>query len=188
MLSYDIYCSYHINLEKRFAKNFPKMLPIVKKMRGAIPKLHIKNHVEACQYRWAFNFLPYSGETVGEMIEGSHSEQNGAAASTKEMNAGHRHDSLDGIINYWNWTKFHGMSTSTHLFYISSFHYLLGASLYRSFIKCLDTLKTREKSFFEYSSRFKADVLAKWEAIDDMPRTVNKEVISAHRPKFNQRK
>lgn len=88
------------------------MLPIVKKMRGAIPKLHIKNHVEACQYRWAFNFLPYSGETVGEMIEGSHSEQNGAAASTKEMNAGHRHDSLDGIINYWNWTKFHGMSMS----------------------------------------------------------------------------
>ena len=165
------------------------MLPIVKKMRGAIPKLHIKNHVEACQYRWAFNFLPYSRETVGEMIEGSHSEQNGAAASTKEMNAGHRHDSLDGIINYWNWTKFHGMSTSTHFFHISFklSHHLPGASLYRSFIKCLDTLKTREKSFVEYSARFKADVLAKWEAIDDMPRTVNKKVISAHRPKFNRK-
>jgi hypothetical protein len=28
------------------------------------------------------------------------------------MNASHRHDSLDGIINYWNWTKFHGMGAS----------------------------------------------------------------------------
>jgi hypothetical protein len=136
------------------------------------------------------NFLPYSGETVGEMIEGSHSEQNGAAASTKEMNAGHRHDSLDGIINYWNWTKFHGTSMSMYFFHASLSHHLLGASLYRSFIKCLDTLKTREKSFVEYSARFKADVLAKWEAMDDMPRTVNKNVISVHRPnlKFNQRK
>ncbi|KDR67065.1 hypothetical protein GALMADRAFT_1359006, partial [Galerina marginata CBS 339.88] len=161
MLSYDIFCSYHINLEKRFTKYFPSMLAIIRKMRGAIPKLHIKNHEEACQYRWAFNFLPYSGETVGEMIEGSHSEQNGAAASTKEMNAGHRHDSLDGIINYWNWTKFHSMS----------------ASLYRSYIKCLDTLKTREKTFVEYSARFSSDLISKWEAIDDTPRSVGKRKV-----------
>lgn len=85
------------------------MLPIIKKIRGAVPKLHIKNHEDRCQYLWALTYLRYSGETTGENIEGSHSEQNGAAASTKEQNRGHRHDSLDGVVNYWNWTKFHTM-------------------------------------------------------------------------------
>lgn len=87
------------------------MLGVIKKIRGAIPKLHISNHNLQCQYLWSLNYIQYSGETAGELIEGSHSEQNGAAASTKEQNRGHRHDSLDAIVNYWNWTKFHMMGT-----------------------------------------------------------------------------
>lgn len=85
------------------------MADVIKKIRGAVPSLHIRNHVEDCQYLYAYSYLPHSGQTTGEIIEGTHSEQNGAAASTKEMNAGHRHDSLDGVINYWNWMKFHTM-------------------------------------------------------------------------------
>jgi hypothetical protein len=183
MLSYDIFCSYGLNLEKRFTRYFPTMLPIVQKMRGAVPKLHIKNHVEKCQYRWAFNYLPYSGETAGELIEGSHSEQNGAAASTKEQNRGHRHDSLDGIVHYWNWTKFHTMGTLLICIWDVAY-YLVAPFLYRSYIKCLDTLKTREKKFMEFSARFNPDIIKRWDAVDDTPKTVGNEVISVHRPKF----
>jgi hypothetical protein len=84
-------------------------------MRGAIPKMHIKNHIEACQLLWAFNYLEHSGETCGELIETGWSEGNQAAGSTKEMNAGHRHDILDEYHGYWNWTKTHKLGMSKKL-------------------------------------------------------------------------
>jgi hypothetical protein len=107
MLSYDIWCSYHANLKRRFAKFFPTAADLLDRMRGAIPKMHIKNHLEACQLLWAFNYLSGSGETCGEQIESGWSEGNQAAGSTKEMNEGHRHDTLDDYHGYWNWTKTH---------------------------------------------------------------------------------
>ena len=105
MLSYDIWCSYSVKLKKRFAKYFPKAACLIDQMRGAIPKMHVKNHIEACQLLWAFNYIRYSGATYGEKIEGSWDAGNQAAGSTKEMNDGHRHDTLDDFNNYWNWCK-----------------------------------------------------------------------------------
>jgi hypothetical protein len=106
-LSYDIWCSYFKNLKRRFSKCLPDAAKLLDKIRGAIPKMHIKNHVEACQLLWGFNYLEYSGETCGELIETGWSEGNQAAGSTKEMNDGHRHDMLDDYHGYWNWTKLH---------------------------------------------------------------------------------
>jgi len=71
--------------------------------------MHIKGHVLYCQLLWSFNYLPYSGETCGEMIETGWAENNQTAGSTKEMNEGHHHDALDDFFGYWNWTKFHEM-------------------------------------------------------------------------------
>jgi hypothetical protein len=146
--------------------------------------MHIKNHIQDCQSLWAFNYLPYSGETAGELIEGSHSEQNGAAASTKEQNRGHRHDSLDAIINYWNWTKFHTMCMFLVPISKCGLIHPPAGSLYRSYIKCLDMLKTREKKFIEYSARFNAEQIKGWDGIDETPRKVGKQVISVHQAKF----
>ena len=106
-LSYDIWCSYHKNLKKRFAKHFPHSAKILDNVQGAIPKMHVKNHIEACQLLWAFNYLKGSGETCGELIETGWSEGNQVAGSTKEMNDGHRHDMLDEYHGYWNWSKMH---------------------------------------------------------------------------------
>lgn len=61
------------------------------------------------------------------------------------------------------------------------------ASLYRSYTRCLDMLKSREKSFFEFNSRFEPQLLAKWNDIDEVPRKVGKKVISAHRSRLTQR-
>ncbi|PPQ95982.1 hypothetical protein CVT26_016198 [Gymnopilus dilepis] len=168
MLIYDIFCSYYKKLNVRFEQWFPDMLPLLRKIRGAIPKVHIKNHKCDCQYCWALNYIPYSGETSGEGIEATHSEQNGAAASTKEQNRGHRHDSLDSVVNYWNWTKFHSM----------------GSLLYRLFIRCLDTLKIREKQFFDFTACFSPALIEKWETVDDAPKIINNKVHSVHRPNF----
>ncbi|TFK60153.1 hypothetical protein BDN72DRAFT_779774 [Pluteus cervinus] len=105
VVSYDIWCQYRINLAKRVQQHFPDHLPILDHVRGAVPKMHVKGHMEECQLRWSFNYLPNSGETCGEKIETSWAEQNQSAGSTKQQNAGHRHDSLDDIFGFWNWNK-----------------------------------------------------------------------------------
>ena len=153
-----------------------------------MPKVHIKNHELDCQYYWALNYLPYSGETSGELIEACHSEQNGAAASTKEQNPGHRHDTLDGIVNYWNWTKFRTMG---HPFLLSLLLFALincavALLLYRAFVRCLETLKTREKQFLGLTARIDPVLLKRWEATDATPVMIDKEVQSVHRARFGQ--
>lgn len=107
MLSYDIWCSFKVNLHSRFEQNFPEVLDKVDIMTGAIPSMHVSNHVEKCQYLYSFRYTKHSGTTYGEQIESSWAEGNQAGGSTKEMNDGHRHDALDEFHNYWNWTKLH---------------------------------------------------------------------------------
>lgn len=105
MVTYDIWCQFSVKLKERFAKSFPHLMPLIDCLRGAIPKMHIHNHIAACQLIWALNFIKYSAETYGEAIESGWAEQNESSGSTKEMNAGHRHDSLDDIFGFWNWLK-----------------------------------------------------------------------------------
>lgn len=184
MLSYDIWCSYSVNLKKRFTEWFPTAASLIDKMRGAIPKLRIKNHVQACQLLWAFNYLSGSGETYGEMIETSWSAGNKASGSTKEMNDGHRHDILDDFHTYWNWCKFHKLCrlfSGRHCFLLIL---LLAGDLFDSYTKCIDTLKTREKGFHDYAVRMGKDLTTKWNKIDDTPRRVDGEVMSVHAANF----
>ncbi|TFK61666.1 hypothetical protein BDN72DRAFT_777997 [Pluteus cervinus] len=104
--SYDLWCHFVIHLLGRIKAMFPSALPLFEhRVTGSIPKMHIKNHVDSCQNRWSFNFLPHSGETCGESIEATWAEQNQAAATTREMNSGHRHDALDDSFGFWNWQK-----------------------------------------------------------------------------------
>ncbi|GLB34092.1 hypothetical protein LshimejAT787_0109760 [Lyophyllum shimeji] len=164
MISYDIWCQYHVNLRKRFNKWFPGMAWIIDKIRGAIPKMHIVNHILACMLLFAFNYIRYSGETWGENIEGGWAEQNQSAGSTKEQNDGHRHDSLDDFFGYWNWTKLHQ----------------IGKTLNRMYSACIKTLKTREDDFAELTSMHSPEVIARWEAMDTTPRKVNGVVTSVY--------
>ena len=122
MLSYDIWCQYSVKLKTRFEKYFPRLAKLIPRIRGAVPKMHIKNHILLCQLLWAFNYMPYSGETWGENIESSWAEQNQTAGSTKEQNDGHRHDTLDDFSGYRNWTKYHeiGMCHSLYPSQISA--------------------------------------------------------------------
>ncbi|RDB30333.1 hypothetical protein Hypma_007055 [Hypsizygus marmoreus] len=164
MISYDIWCHYHVNLRKRFNKWFPGMAWILDKVRGAIPKMHIVNHILWCMLLWAFNYTRYSGETWGENIEGGWAEQNQSAGSTKEQNDGHRHDSLDDFCGYWNWTKLHQIAKT----------------LNRMYTDCLPTLKRREDDFNESTAMYPAEVITRWEAMDTTPKKVDGVVTSVY--------
>jgi hypothetical protein len=77
--------------------------------------MHIKGHIEDCQLRFSFNYQRYSGLTCGELIETGWAEQNQSAGTTKQQNAGHRHDTLDDFFGFWNWNKLQGLGKSLSL-------------------------------------------------------------------------
>lgn len=111
MVSYDIWCQYSINFKARMEKRFPPLSDVIPKIRGAVPKLHIRGHEEICQLTFSFTYTRFSGMTCGEGIESAWAEQNHAAGSTKGQSTGHRQDTLDDFNAYWNWTKLHRLCT-----------------------------------------------------------------------------
>jgi hypothetical protein len=163
MLSYDIWCQYSIKLKERFRKHFPDCVEVIEKMRGAIPKMHVKSHQLLCQLLMAFNYLRYSGETWGENIESGWAEQNQTAGSTKEQNDGHQHDTLDDVISFWNWMKQHQLC-ECYLFTViskSAFSNVLlpDATLSRMYVNCIQTMQSREEIFQKYSARFSSEII-----------------------------
>ncbi|KAJ7910319.1 hypothetical protein B0H13DRAFT_1575252, partial [Mycena leptocephala] len=104
-VTYDIWCQYHVNLEPRVEELFNSMLLIIRRIRGAIPKMHTHNHQDLCEILWNLNWLPNCGLMVGEMIETGWAEQNLTAGGTKGRGDGHRHDSIDDTSGHWNWDK-----------------------------------------------------------------------------------
>ncbi len=114
MVTYDIWCQYHVKLQTRVQKSFPSLLFFIPRIRGAIGKMHISNHKELCEILFNLNWLMYSGCTVGELIETGWAEQNLTAGSTKEQNDGHRHDSIDDTSGHWNWEKLIKLSKRFH--------------------------------------------------------------------------
>ncbi|KAJ7479061.1 hypothetical protein FB451DRAFT_1031983 [Mycena latifolia] len=70
-----------------------------------VPKMHLQGHKDDCRYHWSLNWTKWMDRTDGERIEGNWAEAKQAGGMTKEMNAGHRHDTLNDFFNDWNWIK-----------------------------------------------------------------------------------
>ena len=113
--SYDIECQHDKNRVARFTKWFPDLADVAACIVGCIPSMHIHNHKEDCQYRYAFKYTPNVGCTCGEGIEQTWAEAGQTGGSTKKENCGHRHNSLDDFHGYWNWEKILKMGESTNL-------------------------------------------------------------------------
>ncbi|KAF7975232.1 hypothetical protein HWV62_10194 [Athelia sp. TMB] len=104
-LTYDINCQYGVKLVKRFEAHFPHLAHIAERLTLLIGKMHLRGHKEDCQYRYSLNYTESCGRVSGEAIEGSWGEAKQAGGSTKEMNHGHRHDTLTDFQNDWNMKK-----------------------------------------------------------------------------------
>ncbi|KAJ7777667.1 hypothetical protein DFH07DRAFT_766411 [Mycena maculata] len=161
MVTYDIWCQYSIKLESHVSKLFQRMLPIFKRIRGAIPKMHIHNHQDACEILWNLNWLMYSAATAGEMIETGWAEQNLMAGSTKEQNDGHRHDSIDDMSGNWNWDKLIKLNALVRLYRI-----------------CALEERRRTIDFEGCTSVAPEGLVAVWEKMDVEPKMVDGKLIS----------
>ncbi|KAI0061558.1 hypothetical protein BV25DRAFT_1916905 [Artomyces pyxidatus] len=108
LVSYDIACQWSKNLMSR-ARELPFSLPAV--IDFVVPKFHLPAHRESCHAPYGLQFKTGAGQTDGEAPERNWADMNGAAASTKEMGPGARHDTLDDHCGHSNWRKFVGMGS-----------------------------------------------------------------------------
>jgi hypothetical protein len=122
VLTYDIACQYSIKLVERFRNSadegiFPSfILSAVERLQLLVPKMHLQGHKDDCRYRWSLNWTKWMGRTDGERIEGTWAEAKQAGGMTKEMNAGHRHDTLNDFFNDWNWIKVQNLGLWSFIF------------------------------------------------------------------------
>ncbi|KAJ6573571.1 hypothetical protein DFH09DRAFT_1277149 [Mycena vulgaris] len=164
LVTYDIWCQYGVYLETRVSHMFKRMLPVIRKIRGAIPKMHIHNHQDECEIMWNLNWLEHSACTVGEMIETGWAEQNLTAGSTKEQNDGHRHDSIDDTSGHWNWDKLIKLSTA----------------LVRLYRLCALEWRRRSIDFDGCNELTDPLLVAAWEKMDITPKLVDGKLFSVY--------
>lgn len=105
-ISYDIACQWCLNLFTRM-KSMPKDLRLPDDLitNFLIPKFHLPAHVKECHALFAYNFALGIGRGEGEGIERAWAWLNEFARSLSVMGAGSRSDTLDDIMNYFNWMK-----------------------------------------------------------------------------------
>ena len=110
-ISYDISCGYAVNASSRFDDNFPELADVVKKATWLIPLLHIQNHKSDCMYRYSSSYTEGAGHFHGETAEMTWAESNQLGAQTRQMNNGHRQDTIINAASDWNWKKIVNMGT-----------------------------------------------------------------------------
>ncbi|KDQ05894.1 hypothetical protein BOTBODRAFT_122150 [Botryobasidium botryosum FD-172 SS1] len=167
MFLYDIACQYWINLLKRFKASFPRQVSTATTLRYGVGKLHIQGHTEDCMYRHSLNYMDCCGRTHGEAVETCWAEGNQAGASTREMNAGHRHDTLDDFHGDWNWRKVQNMS----------------AAIYKKFVAAQEDFKKKDDYFAALTESMPPDAVEKWRSLSTEPKWDGEQWASVYRMK-----
>ncbi|KAJ7466564.1 hypothetical protein B0H11DRAFT_1733162 [Mycena galericulata] len=178
MVTYDIWCQYSVNLIPRASEMFRRMMPILRRIRGAIPKMHIHNHQDDCEILWNLNWLMHSAATAGEMIETGWAEQNLTAGSTKEQNGGHRHDSIDDTSGNWNWDKLIRLGMRRLPMLTLDLNLITAEALSRLYRLNALELRRRKADFEGCTELAKPELVATWEGMDVEPKKVNGVVVS----------
>ncbi|KAJ7798689.1 hypothetical protein B0H14DRAFT_3092881 [Mycena olivaceomarginata] len=105
LTTYDIACAYCVNLEKRFEASFPHLSHLVKRMRWGVPALHVQGHQESCIYLFGTAYMDCAAHFHGETAEQYWSELNQLGPHVRQMNNGHRQDTLINHHGDWNYKK-----------------------------------------------------------------------------------
>lgn len=113
VLSYDIACKYKVNFYLRIStqnKFGTSLLPIEMQeylldRDRFLPKVnqwHLGSHIETCADDHSLRTTPNVGRFHGEQVETPWARLDLLQYSTREMNAGHRRDTITAHMNHWN--------------------------------------------------------------------------------------
>ncbi|KAH6910251.1 hypothetical protein BKA70DRAFT_1100708 [Coprinopsis sp. MPI-PUGE-AT-0042] len=100
VVSYDIVCSWHVNVEGRMKEQYSDVYPFFKDCQYTIPLLHIQNHQDNCTYLYS------SAPTSTQTAEHPWVYVNQFGGQGRQMSHGNRHDLYADVFNNWNWKKY----------------------------------------------------------------------------------
>ncbi|KAJ6503829.1 hypothetical protein C8R45DRAFT_1070360, partial [Mycena sanguinolenta] len=106
--SYDSYCSAVVNQLKRAVQLFPTAHWFHEKLRiseGQVAAAHINDHGAQCKTMWQPVYFPTRAHFHGESAESVWAFLNALGASTRQMNGGARHDTINFVMDSWNTSK-----------------------------------------------------------------------------------
>ncbi|KAJ7828326.1 hypothetical protein B0H13DRAFT_2373260 [Mycena leptocephala] len=162
--TYDIACEYTIYAEQRFQQHFPDVAEKVKKMRWGVPALHVQGHQDSCIYMFGTAYLSCIGHFHGKTAEQYWPEANQLGPHVRQMNNGHRQDTMIDHQNDWNYQKLADLGPT------------LAAELAVGKRKFLEKL-----SHFRGLSAAAGELVEKWKLADRTPRKAGKDVVSVYR-------
>ncbi|KAH6914266.1 hypothetical protein BKA70DRAFT_1182325 [Coprinopsis sp. MPI-PUGE-AT-0042] len=106
VVSYDIVCSWHVNVEDRMKEQYSDVYPFFKDCQYTIPLLHIQNHQDNCTYLYSSAFTTGGAHFHGETAEHPWVYVNQFGGQGRQMSHGNRHDLYADVFNNWNWKKY----------------------------------------------------------------------------------
>ncbi|KAJ6603168.1 hypothetical protein B0H10DRAFT_2195843 [Mycena sp. CBHHK59/15] len=99
---YDIACEYYINLESHFQQHFPDLVEDVRRMRWHVLSLHVQGHQDSYNYLFGTTYMECVGHFHGETAEHYWPEVNQLGPHVRQMNNGHRQDTIISHHGDWN--------------------------------------------------------------------------------------
>ncbi|KAK7026078.1 hypothetical protein VNI00_015724 [Paramarasmius palmivorus] len=110
-ISYDSNCQYCVNRDRRFDRAYLNgVKEVVSAMGCIVPDVHIKGHQDDCTVLFSHNYRWCLGHFHGETAEYYWPELNQVGSFTRQMNDGHRADTIIAHHNDWNWKKIINMA------------------------------------------------------------------------------
>ncbi|KAJ7239653.1 hypothetical protein C8J57DRAFT_1564709 [Mycena rebaudengoi] len=162
--TYDIACEYMIHLKKRMKKNFPDVADVVAEMDWGVPALHVGGHQDDCTYLFGTSYIECIGHFHGETAEHYWPEANQLGPIVRQMNNGHRQDTL--IYNHGDWNHKKTMKIAATL---------------AGEIALAKTRYLEKRTHFIGLSITHKDRRASWMAMNRRVRKEGKEVISVYK-------
>ncbi|KAJ6521770.1 hypothetical protein DFH09DRAFT_1330882 [Mycena vulgaris] len=107
VVTYDIACEYYVKIKARFraSPDLADVADIVDRIRWGIPALHVTGHKADCMYLFGTAYMDCVGHFHGETAEAYWPSANKIGGHARQMNNGHRQDTLIANANDWNWKK-----------------------------------------------------------------------------------
>jgi hypothetical protein len=168
LISYDIGCQWHKNLQARlddYTAFPPLQLSDLEYWRVVVPKFHLSAHGAGCQVVFNLSFTKWARRMDGERIESGWAQSNPMATWTRESGPNARRNILDDHWNASNWGKLLGLREYYYrpsLISPLSNLFRLGTSLEKSLRRSLAWSKSQREAAKLMSGSFETAIVDSW--------------------------
>ncbi|KAK6984264.1 hypothetical protein R3P38DRAFT_3332856 [Favolaschia claudopus] len=162
--TYDIACEYGCGPNFFWPQPYVDLADTIKKIRWGVPALHVNGHQDSCTYLFGTAYMECIAHFHGETAEHYWPESNQLGPHTRQMNLGHRQDTIIAHHGDWNHKK-----TSKIAFDLA------------------EDIQDAKRKYVEKRNHFIAlsisysEHLPQWQSLDRSPTKIGKEAVSVYK-------